>query len=71
MRVAFRPFRGGCRNNDGGFYNQSLGGLWWGSTEFGAADAWNRSLYYGNANLFRSGYNKRCGFSVRLVRDLN
>jgi len=77
----FSALPGGYRSNDGNFNYQSNNGYWWSATENGAAYAWYRHLYCwyrylycgndGNDYLGRYNYYESCGFSVRLVRDLN
>ncbi len=65
----FSALPGGYRLNDGDVSNIGSNGHWWSATEYGAADACNRYLYYSNGNLSRSNYSKAFGFSVRLLRD--
>lgn len=65
----FSAFPGGCRGDFGDFLAQSNDGLWWSATENDASNAWYRDLYYDYENLIRNYEMKRCGFSVRLLRD--
>ena len=44
-------------------------GYWWSSTASNASDVWNRYLYYDKYYVYRNGYHKQFGFSVRCVRD--
>jgi uncharacterized protein (TIGR02145 family) len=67
--TGFSALPGGSRGNDGNFYGQSNGGYWWSATEDDASLAYYRALYYGYEDLGRGNDNKRCGFSVRLLRD--
>ena len=67
----FTALPGGYRNgHDGSFNDVGLNGVWWSSTAYDASSAWNRALYYYNANAYRGNYGKQNGFSVRCVRDL-
>jgi len=65
----FSAIPGGYRNYNGYFYLIGNSGSWWSATEFYAASAYYRNLFYVNYNLFTYLNNKGCGFSVRLVRD--
>jgi uncharacterized protein (TIGR02145 family) len=67
----FSALPGGCRNSDGSFDSQSGIGVWWSATESNASIASDRSLYSNNEFLFVSSNFKACGYSVRLLRDLN
>ena len=65
----FNAFPGGYREtNSIFFYIGNLGG-WWSSSEINVATAWTRGLNYDNADVYRSNFNKKAGFSVRVVRD--
>ncbi|MBN2416243.1 fibrobacter succinogenes major paralogous domain-containing protein [bacterium] len=56
--------------NDGSFGNLGSYALFWTATESSRDEAYERTLGYGNAKVYRnSGNSKRSGFSVRLVRD--
>ena len=57
-----------------GYYYGSYGGFgdgadFWSATETDSSDAWQRSLYYGNAGVHRSCGTKNFGYSVRCLRD--
>ncbi|MCH7658220.1 MAG: fibrobacter succinogenes major paralogous domain-containing protein [Bacteroidetes bacterium] len=67
----FTALPGGNRNYNGNFYNIGYDGNWWSSTESNATNAWNRNLYYNNAYINRNSNNKKYGFSVRCVRDID
>jgi uncharacterized protein (TIGR02145 family) len=62
---------GGYREYDGSIYDIGYYGTWWSSTEYMLNNAWYRLLNYNKNNLFRDSnpMTKRCGFSVRCVRD--
>ena len=64
----FSGLPGGFGFNDGNFYAAGGSGYWWSSSPDGSF-AWNRSLnsIYGDVNRF--SFSRRCGFSVRCVRD--
>jgi uncharacterized protein (TIGR02145 family) len=66
----FSGLPGGNRYNGGGYFGD-LGdfGFWWSASESGAGDAWSRFLFLSAADVQRSGYGKRNGFSVRCLRD--
>jgi uncharacterized protein (TIGR02145 family) len=68
----FSALTGGFRLFNGTFSIQSSYGYWWSATESDASKANCRFLGYEYDNLVRSNSaNKNCGFSVRLVRDVN
>ena len=66
----FSALPGGYRYGYGGFF-YSVGnyGRWWSSTETDATYAWGRYMHYGYGPVYRNGYGKRDGFSVRCLRD--
>lgn len=65
----FSALPGGYRNFNGDFYYQSLDGLWWSATENDATYTYYRYLYYDAEGLGRNDVSKKCGFSVRLVKN--
>jgi len=66
----FTALPGGYRDYSGGFYDGTGGnGLWSSTEESGSANAWVRSVSYINADLYRHGYNRGNGYSVRCIRD--
>jgi uncharacterized protein (TIGR02145 family) len=65
----FSGLPGGLRNYNGLFFQFSLYGYWWSSTEFDTSDAWYRDLIYFNDNVRRDYDYKGSGFSVRCLRD--
>jgi len=65
----FTGLPGGYRYYDGSFGNFGITGSFWSATEVGAAGAWRRNLCYDDAYVFRYGYGKAFGFSVRCLRD--
>ncbi len=53
----------------GRFTNVGYGaGFWWSAAESGVS-AWPRYLYYMEARVYRTAYNKSYGFSVRCIKD--
>ena len=59
----------GYRDANGPFYNISLSGTWWSSSEYNATNAWSRELYYNAGNTGTYNYIKTSGFSVRCIKD--
>ncbi len=66
----FSALPGGYRWTDGGFGRLGAGGYWWSSTESVPA-AWGRAMDRNFGGVFRYGYSKSFGFSLRCVRDAN
>ncbi len=64
----FAGLPGGYRFESGTIFYLTKYTLFWSSSEDGS-DAWYRSLYYGNAKVYRYQYGKAYGFSVRCIRD--
>ena len=64
----FSGLPGGYRKYDGYFFYAGIDGYWWSSSPSGSS-AWSRDLNVGNEDVYRSGSNRRGGFSVRCVRD--
>jgi clan AA aspartic protease (TIGR02281 family) len=65
----FSGLPGGCRDGNGNFSDIGFNGYWWSASENSATDAWYRLLFYGNGDVVRDNDNKRCGFSVRCLKD--
>jgi uncharacterized protein (TIGR02145 family) len=65
----FTGIPGGDRYFNGTFVNIGGYGSWWSSSEGDTTNAWFRTLNYLNGNAFRGNYNKKYGFSVRLIKD--
>ncbi len=57
----------GFRNTDGSFQVLSSNAYPWSSSDLGASGAYIRLLDSGNAMVYRSGGDKRSGFSVRCI----
>jgi uncharacterized protein (TIGR02145 family) len=64
---------GGRRNSDGTWSGGALNGYWWSSTAYAVVfpviDAWYRRMDYDNSGVYRDVYPKKCGFSVRCIKD--
>jgi uncharacterized protein (TIGR02145 family) len=65
----FAGLPGGFRYTDGSMNNISKTGVWWSSTEYSTADAWERHLYLAEGVVFRQNTSKTWGFSVRCIRN--
>lgn len=67
----FKAYPGGYRSSAYGVYS-SIGnyGYWWSSTPDVGASAWGRYIYNTYPDVYKYGFVKRAGFSIRLVRDL-
>jgi uncharacterized protein (TIGR02145 family) len=66
----FSALPGGYRILTGNFINFGLYTIWWSATEFDASYAWFRCLSNDFASTYKiNSFNKKFGFSVRLVRD--
>jgi len=64
----FSALPGGYRNHDGSFDDVEKYAYFWSSTELGA-HAWDRILYYYDAEVYRYNDDQGYGFSVRCVKD--
>ena len=65
----FSGLPGGARQPDAAFIYRTTIGVWWSSTENGSPDAWFRNLYHQNGQTDRDFGNKRCGYSVRCLKN--
>lgn len=59
----------GCRGYYGGFVDMGYSANFWSSTEGSSLASWSRGLACSSSDVGRGGYDKRHGFSIRLVRD--
>ena len=64
----FSALPGGLRYG-GYFVGVENSGYWWSSTNLDGANAWYRFMNYGFGDVTPGGNGKKCGFSVRCVRD--
>jgi uncharacterized protein (TIGR02145 family) len=65
----FSGLPGGYVMSTGQFANVNISGFWWSATEENSSNASYWDLANGNANLPKSGFNKKIGASVRCLRD--
>jgi len=65
----FTALPGGYRKSDGVFTYVGYCGGWWTSTEYSKSVAWYRYLDYSSSSVGRTSSFKKCGFSVRCVKD--
>ena len=66
----FTALPGGYRHsNYGDYFKMGVSGYFWTTTTTNGNEAWYHNLYYDNAGITRSYFNKNYGFSVRCVRD--
>jgi uncharacterized protein (TIGR02145 family) len=70
-RSGFSALPGGARDPDNDFNGQMSNGYWWSAMNGGACGTWSRSLYLDFEDFNRKFNVKSCGFSLRLVRDVN
>jgi uncharacterized protein (TIGR02145 family) len=68
-KSGFTGLPGGHRNYDGAFYDISIYGLWWTSTESVSGFALFREMRYDSSSVFAHSADKAHGFSVRCIRD--
>lgn len=66
----FTAIPGGLRHSSGIFplYGDSYA-VWWTSTAYDEADAWNHGLHDSSSRAFKGFDNKKNGFSVRCLRN--
>lgn len=67
--TGFTGLPGGTRGFDGIFNYVSFLGSWWTSSESPPYYAATRSMYYGNTKVDNYYSSKKCGFSIRCVKD--
>ncbi len=67
--TSFTALPGGSRNDSGVFGKIGGYGGWWSSLEVGEDYAYYQYLLYGYEDLGKGDHGKKCGFSVRLIRD--
>ncbi len=67
--TGFTALPGGNRTNNGTFIFIGGSGAWWSASESSAARAWYRGMASNYSGVYRYGYGKELGFSVRCVRD--
>ena len=68
--TGFTALPGGLCNDAGSFSGIGIGCDWWSATENNATNAWTRGFQYSFIEVVISSFHrKRCGYSVRCVRD--
>jgi uncharacterized protein (TIGR02145 family) len=67
--TGFTALGGGYRTEDGFFNIAKEYGGWWSNSIFNSSTAWARTMKYSNSNIERLNYNKKCGFSVRCIKN--
>jgi uncharacterized protein (TIGR02145 family) len=66
----FTGLPGGRRySSDGTFTSTGYNGYWWSATQYSASNGWQRSLYFGKAEVERNNFAKGYGLSVRCLSD--
>ena len=66
----FNVLPGGLRYTDIGFDIPGYSAYFWTASNYDASAVWGRSLYYGDFDgVYRAGYPKNFGFSVRCLRN--
>ncbi len=65
----FSALPGGYRDTNGSFYNIGNFTYFWSSSESSSTNAFFRSLYYVNSNIYRDYTAKLNGFSARCTQD--
>jgi len=65
----FNALPGGSRYNDGSFYYEKSGTLWWTATEGSGSGAWSRGLYDDYGQVYRFNSYKTHGHSIRCLKD--
>ncbi len=68
-QYGFNSLPGGKRGTRGDFSDLGYSGHWWSSTAYGSTTAYNRGMNSISTSVYSYDYNKKYGFSVRLVRD--
>lgn len=65
----FSAFPGGARNYNGWPDSMGTRGSFWSSTESSQSMAWSFLIFYNSSSLLRLDSDKRCGMSVRCIKD--
>jgi len=65
----FTALPGGYRNYYGSFSTMGYYAVFWLTTDSNSFSAWHRKLSYNSVNIDRSSESKKCGFSIRCVKD--
>jgi uncharacterized protein (TIGR02145 family) len=65
----FTALPGGYRSPNGTFYNESISGLWWSSSEDNVSSAWGLSLNFDYGGSIIQTNEKNYIFAVRCIKD--
>jgi uncharacterized protein (TIGR02145 family) len=65
----FTAFPGGYNEDNGKFKFIGKSGYFWTSSKSTTIAAYRRALFHNNTDLGRDTYNKRCGLSIRCIKD--
>jgi uncharacterized protein (TIGR02145 family) len=65
----FTVLPGGHRTGNGYFTTINYGAFFWSSTMVDINQAWQRFFANNHGDLYRSGYDMRCGKSIRCIKD--
>ncbi len=66
----FSALPAGYRSPTSAYYSLMTNAYFWTTTEDNDIGAWRRRFTYNRTDIFRYGHDKRTGFSVRCVRDI-
>ena len=70
-RTGFSALPSGYREFDYGFDGIGWDCVWWSATEYSHTDAYVSEIWYDGYGLSSDRYDKRDGYSIRLVRDVD
>lgn len=65
----FTALPGGYRRYNGVFIDERFYGYWWNSNQLDINNSWNIHLNHNSKDLVDEYSNKKCGFSVRCLKD--
>ncbi len=68
--TGFSALAGGYRDNDGPYCFFGKYGAFWSSSETENGRVWFRGMTAAEPGVYRFSFNKKCGFSVRCVKDV-
>jgi len=69
--IGFTALPCGEHLSSGRYFIAGSNGFWWSSSGCGTTIAWYRSIIYAFEDVMRNFHDKRFGFSVRCLRNLN
>jgi uncharacterized protein (TIGR02145 family) len=65
----FTGLPGGLKDKFGNYFDKSLGGFFWSSTESSPGFSWFREIYFGNTLFYEFESFQQLGLSVRCLKD--